>query len=64
MILFKLWIFDINFISILVIIIGLFFGAFLISLIFALIAVRSISDKKTIIKKTFFSNHPELLNNS
>ena len=50
MILFKLWIFDINFISILVFIIGLFFGAFLISLIFALIAVRSISDKKTIVK--------------
>ncbi len=50
MILFKLWIFDINFISILVFVIGLFFGAFLISLIFALIAVRSISDKKTIVK--------------
>ena len=49
MALFKLWIFNIDFITILSFIIGIFFGIVLLCLIYALLVLLSLRDKKTII---------------
>lgn len=50
MFLFKLWIFNINFETILSFIFGIFFGIILICLIYAIVVVGSIGDKKFLVK--------------
>lgn len=50
MFLFKLWIFNINFENILSFLIGILFGIILICLIYALIVVASLGDKKFLVK--------------
>ena len=47
---FKIWIFNIDFTTILSFIIGIFFGIALLSLIYALLVLMSLRDKKKIIK--------------
>lgn len=50
MFLFKIWIFNINYETILSFIIGIFFGIALICLLYALLVVASLGDKKFIVK--------------